>query len=112
MRAFDKCDYVNMRDTRSRPKLLNNGLLQGSVLAPLLFNLYVVDLSQTPSRKFMYADDLALAIQHSNMGNIEASLSADLDILSDYFRKWRIHPALRKPRPVVYISTIDWHLPA
>ena len=85
-----------MGDTRSRPKLLNNGLPQGSVLAPLLFNLYVADLPQTPSRKFMYADDLALATQHSNMGNIEASLSADLDILSDYFRKWRLTPSTAK----------------
>lgn len=40
--------------------LLNNGLPQGSVLAPLLFNLYVHDMPKTKSYKFQYADDTAL----------------------------------------------------
>ena len=39
---------------------LKNGVLQGSVLAPLLFNIYTYDLPSMISRKFAYADDLAL----------------------------------------------------
>ena len=34
---------------------------QGSVLAPLLFNIYTSDLPITVSRKYAYADDLAIA---------------------------------------------------
>ena len=33
---------------------------QGSVLAPLLFNIYISDLPTTVSRKYAYADDLAM----------------------------------------------------
>ena len=33
---------------------------QGSVLAPLLFNTYISDLPTTVSRKYTYADDLAI----------------------------------------------------
>ncbi|CAK1602282.1 unnamed protein product [Parnassius mnemosyne] len=51
---------VFLGDNESRTKKLNNGLPQGSVLAPLLFNLYLHDIPETQSRKFMYADDIAL----------------------------------------------------
>ena len=44
-------------------KRLKNVLPQGSVLAPILFSIYTSDLPITQSIKFMYADDLVLAIQ-------------------------------------------------
>jgi len=45
---------------RSRLRRLKNGNLQGSVLAPLLFNIYISDLPTTISRKYAYADDLVI----------------------------------------------------
>ncbi|VVC38778.1 Reverse transcriptase domain [Cinara cedri] len=51
---------VHMNDKISNSRTLNNGLAQGSVLAPLLFNVYIADLPMTHSIKFAYADDLAI----------------------------------------------------
>jgi len=45
---------------RSRLRRLKNGVPKGSVLAPLLFNIYISDLPTTVSRKYAYADDLAI----------------------------------------------------
>ena len=45
---------------RSRLRRLENGVPQGSVLAPLLFNIYTYDLPATISRKYAYADDLTI----------------------------------------------------
>ena len=56
---------------QSRLRYLKNGVAQGLVLAPLLFNIYMFDLPSMIFRKFAYADDLALL--HSS-GNSEESL--------------------------------------
>ena len=43
---------------QSRLRRLKNGVPQGSVLAPLLFNICTYDLPSMISIKFAYADDL------------------------------------------------------
>jgi hypothetical protein len=53
-------------EEKSKIKMLNNGLPQDSVLAPLLFNLCIKDLQATTARTFIYADDLALAARVKN----------------------------------------------
>ena len=75
---------------RSKQRFLKNGVPQGSVLAPLLFNLYTSDLPKTQSKKYIYADDSALMISGKTFGPIEQSLSEDLDNMSHYFTNWSL----------------------
>ena len=44
---------------RSRLRRIKNGVPNGSVVSPMLFNIYISDLPETTSRKCGYADDLA-----------------------------------------------------
>jgi hypothetical protein len=71
---------------------LKDGLPQGSVLAPLLFNVYTADLPQTQSRKFIYADDIALATQSKDLGRTEYTLTQDLETMKRYLDKWKLKP--------------------
>ena len=75
---------------QSRLRCLKNGIPQGSVLAPLLFNIYTYDLSSMISRKFAYADDLALLHSSGNWKDLEGILSQDMSTLSAYLQTWRL----------------------
>ena len=69
---------------------LKNGVSQGSVLAPLLFNIYTYDLPSMISRKFAYADDLALLHSSGNWKDLEGTLSQDMSTLLAYLQTWRL----------------------
>ena len=86
----DRRFRVFVGEKSSKFRTLNNGLPQGSVLSPILFNLYTSDLPLTESRKFIYADDMALTFQNKSIEIIENKLSTDLDIMNNYFKNWRL----------------------
>ena len=71
---------------QSRLRRLKNGVPQGSVLAPLLFNICMYDLPSMISRKFAYADDLALLHSCGNWNDLEGTLSQDMSTLSMYLQ--------------------------
>jgi len=83
---------VFIGEEKSKIKMLNNGLPQGSVLAPLLFNLYIKNLPATTARQFTYADELALACQSKEFEDLENILSEDLDTLHTFYNQWRLKP--------------------
>jgi len=93
---FDSNFQVIMSGKASRQRILNNGLPQGSVMAPALFNLYIADLPATTAYKFAYADDLAIAVKHKTRETATRILERDLVALDTYYKKWRLVPSPSK----------------
>ena len=87
---------VHMGDYTSSWRRQKNGLPQGSVLAPILFNLYTNDLPTTRSRKFIYADDICLAFQAKSFNELNTVLNEDLGSISNYCSHWRLQPSAKK----------------
>ena len=88
MELIKNQSFTLTTDDTKQSKLprLKNSVLQGSVLAPLLFNIYTDDLPSMISRKFAYADDLALLHSSGNWKDLEGTLSQDKSTLSAYFQ--------------------------
>ena len=61
---------------RSRLRRLKNGVPQGSVLAHL-FNIYIYNLPTTVSRKYAYADDLAIVHADGDWQAVEGMAIVD-----------------------------------
>ena len=66
--------HVHTGGKKSRCRTLINGVPQGSVTAPLLFNLYTHDIPPTTSEKYIYADDIAFKTCRKDFPEIEKVL--------------------------------------
>ena len=62
----------------------------------MLFNIYISDLPCTASRQYGYADDLALLYTDKNWTKVEEILSADMKLLADYLKMWRLKLSVAK----------------
>lgn len=98
----DRNIQVEMNGKTSRTRILNNGVPQGSVLSSFLYNIYTSDIPTTKSRRFMYADDIAMAHQSNSFEEIERVLNEDLEKLSNYFKNWRLRPNVEKTVSCVF----------
>ena len=85
-RSFTLTPSDSKRSRLRRP----NGVRQVSVLVPLFFNIYTYDLSSTTSRKYAYADDLALLHSSKDWKSLEETLSQGMATLSANCRTWKL----------------------
>ena len=82
---------VFLNQTFSKQQTINAGVLQGSVLGPLLFLIYINDISDALiGLARLFADDTSLSFSSPDVRYITRILNYDLQTLSDWANRWLI----------------------
>ena len=92
LRTFSKNReaFVELSDFRSSVFKIDIGVLQGSVLSPLLFVIFLKDfLSEEPCH-YKFADDSAILIQGCNENDISQKLEQSCRGIEQWCRKWKM----------------------
>ena len=64
---------IKIKDTYSEVKDIKAGVPQGSVLGPILYTLYTVNIPTTTNNKVLtFADDTAILVRHTNPETLSA----------------------------------------
>ncbi|GFX55526.1 probable RNA-directed DNA polymerase from transposon X-element [Trichonephila clavipes] len=118
----DRSYQVRVKDTLSNTKNIRCGVAQGSLLGPLLFNLYINDIPDyTLTKLNMFADDTAVHTTYRRISSVTYALNKHLKLLEKYYDQWKISINVEKsaaviftkrrklpPPPTMYNTTIPW----
>ena len=79
-----------MNNTYSKPTLITSNVVQGSVLGPLLFLLYINDISKEikNGKCFLFADDLKVVYSSHRATENTKYIQNDLACLETWSRQW------------------------
>lgn len=96
----NRTQVVAVGNVHSAKALLRSGVPQGSILSPLLFNIFVNDISSsiTNSIMFQYADDTVLLSRHLVYQRAVGMLQLDVISVMDWFsvNKLRVNASKTK----------------
>ncbi|GFV70768.1 probable RNA-directed DNA polymerase from transposon BS [Trichonephila clavipes] len=82
---------VRVNNTFSLPHRVNIGVTQGSLLGPVLFNIYLNDIPSHPQTMLnLYADDTAILATFKNHKSIALAHNKHLALLENYFNQWKV----------------------
>ena len=94
---------VIVNTVMSRSRAINVGVPQGSVLGPLLFLVYVNDISENVlSISLLFADDTSLSCSATHIPDIQGILNHDLIIISQWAKQWLVIFNLSKTIAVLF----------
>ena len=79
----DRRIVTMVNDTLSNEKVLTHGVPQGSLLGPLLFVIFINDISSV-FRSHLYADDTVIYYSDKNVNVIKSVLNTELQVLDKY----------------------------
>ena len=79
------------------------GLPQGSVLAPLLFSIFIIDMfSEIAGDHCKFADDGTFWHSGDHIQHLVEKICKDVGILKDWCRKWRMQISLPKTEVTLF----------
>ncbi len=101
----DRKQLVDVSGTFSSSENISCGVPQGSILGPLLFLIYINDMSAVVKHKLLlYADDSAILVSDKSISTVEKMLSDDLKQVSEWLIDNKLSLHLGKTESILFGS--------
>lgn len=95
---------VKINHELSEHLTINRGVPQGTVLSPLLYNLFVADIPtprQTNVRLGQFADDTVYTVAAQNLRLAATRINKDLKLFTQWLQKWRLQINVNKTQVIL-----------
>ena len=94
-----RCQYVMYNGQESSKKAINCGVPQGSILGPLLFMIYINDLSNVCNHmmSLLFADDTNLFVSKRDVIKLQQEVKMDLNRISEWLKINKLSLNIKKP---------------
>lgn len=107
---MNRSQLVIAAESRSPRTMLKAGVPQGSILSPLLYNLFVNDISKSLSevKLYQYADDTVIVTRHLNFENAARSLQCAATSLMDWFQQNLMDVNVNKTKLICFHNPLKY----
>jgi len=100
--------FVYLNGVASSLLEILNGVPQGSILGPLLFLLYINDISvHTNLLSVLFADDTALGASGENLQDLNTEINNEFHKICTYFRKNKLSLHPDKTKFIVFSNNVE-----
>lgn len=104
----DRYQRVVIKGQKSSLGKINAGVPQGSVLGPLLFLVYINDITNIVNNQIrLFADDTTLFITVDDPHEAAQSMNADLDKINEWANKWLVNFNAQKTKSMLVSRKLE-----
>jgi len=94
---------IVITDSLSNLQLITAGVPQGSKLDPILFNIYISDIPQSPRTNIaLFADYTTIYSESRNIEVVTRNLQSHLNLLSEWCKNWKIQINVSKSTAIIF----------
>ena len=90
--------------TPSQLEPVQHGVPQGSILGPLLFLLYINDISESSKKLqfFLFADDTTIFFSHKNMSTLKHTIDTEMENVCNWLKANKLSLNVKKSKVLLF----------